>query len=266
MECIWLDIQKVKRLDNNATPGFCFDDCIATYSNNKKLQYPLMYVDVLKNSFIDRSDSTLSIGDRIVFSTNTLENFRKYVGVEEVICTDEIHLAAESMKQHIRKGTPVLVRVNGYDCPWDWRYQVRNDGEHTLFLVGWDDSSKSFICLDPYYDRNGDYYPLSELNNAYRNYSTFKTRKTNYFNAIEIISNKLEELKTGSYIESMKRLPEFMREGFSFDVEIANYDQNKHYYDEFQDDVKINVALKEIVHNRVRYSNLLNFIVEKYNY
>lgn len=259
-------IKQIPRLKNRDTSSFCFDDCIATYAEYVNRDYELMYMDVLKNGFeLDKRNKS-SIGSKIIFDDCILENLKKYAGLEVVAYNEETSVASQSIKKHINNKIPILVEVKGFHCPWDWRYHVVENGSHMILIIDWLPKEKKFICLDPYYDKKDAILSEEEFNEAYISYNIINKLAINNFDVLDLFCEKLKEAKSKKWLGSMKILTAHIQNSFDINSEIIQYcDKNSLSIDQMQDNIELNVVLKSIVHNRVRFCALLNFFNKYYD-
>lgn len=254
-------IKKIPRLENCEARSFCLDDCIATYAHYIDRNYEVMYMDVLRNSFEINKQNNNPIGSSIIFDDCIIKNLKKYVGLEFLLSNESINGASESIKRYVKNKTPVLVEVKGFNCPWDWRYKMVEQGSHMMFIIGYIDEDKKYVCLDPYYDKQEAVISEEEFNKAYISYRILNKIGIKSYNVVDLIYERLEDLKSEKWLGSMKMLPKEIEDNFNINVEVMDYcHQNNILLEQIQDNIPLNFALKKIIHNRVRFCELLNYV------
>lgn len=255
-----MDLVRIPRIDNNTTPGFCFDDCIATICRYFGLSYEYTYYGALKNR-MDYEKSNVSIGEKIIFETEFLDNVRDCYGISLKLHVYKAEEIIEEIKKNIIDGKPVLVCVTGFFCPWDWRYHEIHNGSHTMFVTGFDDDKEVLICDDPYYFVNSGYFSYQEFLLGYIEHFIVEKSEHVKFRSDERLLENLRIALSDSYIVSMKKMPNEILCNFDIEKDIKNYIGNESVVsEEIQDNIAINRAIKDIVHNRVRFALLISYI------
>lgn len=253
---ISMPYKQIPRLDGNATPSFCRDDCVSTYATFVGKQYQTMYMSAMLNYY--KPNSEKSIGESIYSDMNIEKCMREYVGVAfEQIESDDI---IQAIIDQINQGKPVQVAVDGFYCPWDWRYQLFEDSGHSMFVVGYDLDTKHFICVDPYYEKQDTEISFEEYLCAHQGIFVPKVVMTGAIDVESVLKDRAKLAASDEYLGSMKQLPQAIRDGFVLEKEVEGYDEEDFSMEENQDNIHLNKAMKNIVHDRLRYSLLLRYV------
>lgn len=264
MSFVKLDIKRIERNEKEITPAFCFDDCVATLANKYGVDFRLLYINRLRVGF-DLTNSEESLGKRIRFGYNLKDELKSFLGIEFEI-TNREKIALSELKKVLSNSEAVLISMDGYYCPWDWRYQTISGGTHMLFLVGIDENTGEYICVDPYYQKNNEKLSEELLEDGILSVWLTKHQETDEIKDVELF---LSQYINSPYDESFAPLTELSnacRNEFEIDKEIEGYQQNeKLSFEHDQDRFTLNRIIKELVHDLVRFSVFLKYLASKTN-
>lgn len=267
-EIVDIDIKRVPRLrGENATALFCWDDCMATYSNYINTTYELMYYDALYNTYEEiKKNEKISIGSRICANDSFIENLSKYTKIRLEYFAEDAERANEVIKLEITKKSPILIILKAYNCPWDWRYMEIEEGVHTFFINGWDEKKQNYICTDPYYELKNQQLPIEMFIEGYQAlYLLKKADISNDIDDIDLLKVHMKKLISNNYFENMIRFANDVNEFFDIKIEIKDFNEGMELtFDEVKEKLYLDKVLVNISNNRVRYAILMKYLAKKH--
>ena len=158
----------------------------------------------------------------------------------------------------------VCVEVLGFNCPWDWRYQIVPQGAHYFFINGYDESKCCFNCLDPFYDVINGSISFDDLKNGMQSYDIFQIIEFEEKN--QDIKELLNAISSFFDSDQFDKYYIFSQKFKTFDLnkEIENYNSEMELnVDEVENDIPLNYVFKDIIHNRLRFGEYLRRIAER---
>lgn len=261
---IYEDMQLVQfpRFNEKITPMLCFDDCISTFGTYINAVYEKAYINALEIDF-DWCEQA-GIGKSYHYGTRLEENVKKYCGIDiKSIKCDKMDAVAQIMG-HIDENTLVCAEVLGLNCPWDWRYQIEEQGAHYFFITGYDEDERCFNCVDPFYQIMNENLSFDNLQNGIQSYDIFQVCKMGEKNKdIDELLNSINTLFNGGYLNAYYIFADKFR---SFDIakEVEDYSAESEFMVEnIENNIPLNYVFKDIIHNRLRFSVYLRRIAER---
>jgi len=257
-----MELIQFPRENEKITSMLCFDDCIATYGHFAGVVFEKAYIDSLALDF-NMSEGS-SIGKSYNYGTKIEDNIRKYCGIEISTYKANGEDCVGRIKECIDKNILVCVEVLGFNCPWDWRYQIIPNGAHYFFINGYDEQERCFNCLDPYYGVRDGSLGFDDLRKGIQSFDLFRNlgisdTHRDIEELIDVISSyEADDLK-GKYY----RFADSFR---SFDVrkEIENYNEETELStDNIENDIPLNYVFKDIIHNRLRFGTYLRRLADR---
>ncbi len=264
MSEIKLVIERIERNEKNVTPAFCFDDCIATRAKSYGADFRLLYINRLRIGF-DTENDDRSIGERVRFGYDIDAEMKELLGIEcEAVIGKENAIAL--IGQELSDGNAVMFGIEGYYCPWDWRYGTIRGEEHMLFATGIDISCGDYICADPYYNKPRELLTKELLENGITGVVLTKHTPKNESEDIETLLGKYLDISYCNSYAPLTGLADACRKSFSLEREIEGWQCGEALsIDRDQDRLTLNRVCKEIVHDRVRFSAFMKYLSEKTN-
>lgn len=255
-----MKVVQFPRLNNKITPLVCYDDCIASFSTFLGLEYEKAYSDALNTGFVWKGNS---IGRSYINNTKIEENLKKYCGIEIInykCCFDEAIDIIMSSFQTIK---PICIELLGYYCPWDWRYQVLESGNHYFFLVDYDPIKNKFRCIDPYYQIEDEFISYDDVKNGYLSFQIFQYKEPSYkYDDLNEIRKSISTFLYCGHLDSLSELANRIRNNFDIAIEVIDYKNiNNFNLDELKNNVILNDVFMNIILNRIRFSCLLKKLV-----
>lgn len=252
-------------MQDNNFGFFCSDDVIATCAHYFITSYEVMYYDALQISYTSKTDE--GIGNNIfienIFEGVTyLNNLLIYSGLAmEYYPDNELEMITE-IKSTLSKNIPVILAIDAYYYPWDWRYHEIKGGRHSLIIKSYHEEDKCFICMDPYYQKDNLELPLYELiQGKIKVTSLSPIMMVKEYNDVTELLKRVNKSVRKSIHNVYKELSEDIKYKFNIKKEIINYTNNERLsLDELQKRMPINEAFQKISNNRQRYSILLRYI------
>lgn len=259
-----LKIKKLPRLLGSTTPSFCLDDCLATYAVTVKGEYEFAYFDALRAVYSSKESKTKGIGKSVDFDILIEENLAKYVGIKREKLSVDAKEGIKQILQEADENVAYQLTMLGFDCPWDWRFQVIKAGAHSLYIVGWDEEKKELECLDPYYEKQQVYLPYENYINGFMYLTKVTYEPCEDFNPEQVLKEKLKNLLQSGQITTLKEMAKDIKEHFDLKLEIDQYNENEFFdMNEIQHRIHINSVMKELSHNRVRFAVMLQKLARK---
>jgi len=257
-----IQIKQFPRVNGTITPMLCYDDCIATFGYYTKVPYEKAYMNVLNSYF--HWDSSEGIGQSYRSNSSLADNLKKYCGISITthVCKNKDML--KIVKDYIDRNNIVCAKLVGFYCPWDWRYQIEEQGIHYFFLNNYNEKDGCFNCIDPYYQSLNEKLSYSDLQNGLISFEVFE-----FPIHVEKYSDIRELLKSvNSFVEgrALKSLKEFADKLYQFNIEkeVIDYQNINSFSSEDVDNIALNCAVKDIIHNRVRFIVFLKSFAASY--
>lgn len=245
-----MEIKQIIR-EPRISPSYCYDDCIATYAFGK-FDYEISYIDSLRMEY---SSNLKSVADGIIISYDINQSLLKYAKVKSIYLSNrDDTLKIGQIVSHMKENKSVLASMNGKSCPWDWRFNEEIEGVHVLFLSKI--VKNSFQCIDPFYGVKSviTFDVLLEALTSVRILERKDTRMYSLKDFKKEIINTIQSNK----IESFKSLAQDIKNNFILENEIVDFEKNREKPIEIvHNNMKINVKLKEFIHNLYRFSLLI---------
>ena len=261
---IYDDIELIQfpRSNEKITPMLCFDDCIATFCNYINVVYEKAYINALELDF--NWCELKGIGKSYNYGTKLEDNLKQYCGIEikSRKCDDKDKVT--QIVECIDNNILVCVEVLGFNCPWDWRYQIVPQGAHYFFINGYDESKCCFNCLDPFYDVINGSISFDDLKNGMQSYDIFQIIEFEEKN--QDIKELLNAISSFFDSDQFDKYYIFSQKFKTFDLnkEIENYNSEMELnVDEVENDIPLNYVFKDIIHNRLRFGEYLRRIAER---
>ena len=252
-----LKINRIKRDANSVTPAFCLDDCIATYAAAHGIDFRALYCSCIKAGF-DAQNTDLPIGKRLIFGFDPEEELKNRLGI---FCrrVDELAAAPKAIAAELAKGNPVQLNLDGFYCPWDWRFGVIAGEMHSLLIVGEDEKTGGYICVDPYYDKPRALLSKESFESGFGELLIYEVKAAVSFDCEALLLECLEE----PYPVGCVSLDEMAKAARSFELprEIEDYCDDMSI-DRHQNRFYLNVRCKELAHNRIRFAAFLEYLAE----
>lgn len=261
---IYDDIELIQfpRSNEKITQMLCFDDCIATFCNYINVVYEKAYINALELDF--NWCELKGIGKSYNYGTKLEDNLKQYCGIEikSRKCDDKDKVT--QIVECIDNNILVCVEVLGFNCPWDWRYQIVPQGAHYFFINGYDESKCCFNCLDPFYDVINGSISFDDLKNGMQSYDIFQIIEFEEKN--QDIKELLNAISSFFDSDQFDKYYIFSQKFKTFDLnkEIENYNSEMELnVDEVENDIPLNYVFKDIIHNRLRFGEYLRRIAER---
>lgn len=154
-----LDIKPVHELD-------CFGDIIASVALWWGRGYKLGYIGSWGFSYEECKSNSRDfvLGKRIgPGSEDLLLNLERYHGIKiirhETKTIEEIFPIAI---KELERNRPLGIYLDSFWNPWDQFYQKAHNA-HVCLIVGYDEKSMNFNCIDPYFQKEGLYLPFEHF-------------------------------------------------------------------------------------------------------
>ena len=249
-----MQIKKVERLLGSKAANFCYDDTIKTYMESIGLKHEYAYFTVLSSQYLEMLKRDISLIDSGGDWYNIDKNLKKYAGVKINTVSDINVECLKIIMDQINSGKIVCVSVLGYNCPWDWRYELVEDGFHEFLVVGYKYEDDSYICCDPYYDIEEVEISKEDLINGLQEIKLFEQCDVETFDEIEALLQSIAQVKK-DYVY----LKDFFDDEVFFDVIFDSDDKEFLQYD----DMLFSRIISQIMHNRLRFAFLLELFSMK---
>lgn len=253
-----LIINRIKRDGNSVTPAFCLDDCIATYAAAHGVDFRVLYCSCMKAGF-DAQNTELPIGKRLIFGFEPEEELKDRLGI---FCRRVAELAAapEAIATELAKGNPVQLNLDGFYCPWDWRFGVIEGEMHSLLIVGEDAETGDYICTDPYYDKPRVLLSRENFEAGFGGLLIYEVKAAVSIDCEALLSKCLDEPYPANCV-SLDEMAKAVAKGFELPREIEDYCDDMSI-DRHQNRFYLNVRCKELAHNRIRFAAFLEYLAE----
>ncbi|WP_455717873.1 hypothetical protein [Anaerosporobacter sp.] len=259
-----LKVKKLPRLLGSVTPSFCLDDCLATYAATVDVEYEFAYMDALRTVYSSNKSKAVGIGKSIDFNILVEENLANYVGIKREKLSMDANEGLKQIQQEFDRNVAFQFTILGFECPWDWRYQVIEAGAHSLYVSRWDEERQELECVDPYYDRQQVFLPYENYVKGFQYLTKITYEPCEKYNPEQVLKEKLQHLLEGGQIATLKEMAEDINVDFNLELEIDQYDENEFFdMNEIQNRIHINSAMKELSHNRVRFAVMLKKLARK---
>ncbi len=255
MQEIKLDIKRIYRNEESVTPAFCYDDCVATYAASQSIDFRLWYAGRLNIGF-DASNSCLPIGKRVVSGINSESELLELLGI-----SFSRRASVSEIPDILEAGKVLLLAIDGFYCPWDWRFNVIAGQGHMLFITGIEPSSGDYICVDPYYKKERAVLSRESVESGLINLTIpeYDGRVPTDGEALLCGFGDRRPKAT----ERLTGLVNALRDGFEPLREFEHLDPDEPFTIEHcQDKLLLNVVCKEMAHDRVRYAAFLAYLYE----
>lgn len=221
-----LNIKRVKRIENE-TGLFCFDDCIATIANFFDSEYRLMYAGGIKVFKNDNPDEIMMTHYEIKFKKR-LVCLEKYHGIvkNNLMCKSKEEWI-EQIKFIINNNKPTLVYLDQFWCPWDLGFQkFSTEIGHSFFIK--ECRENSFICLDPYFEKDNIELPFDYFFKGKKGVLYFEKNKDINLDKQElftILHDGFLNLKNSDLYIVLRQLVEEINEKNNYFIDVV--DDNK---------------------------------------
>ncbi len=238
-------------------PIFCVDDCIATFAKERNLIYQALYLDELRMNIAGSEGSY-----KINFSDDFLDSLRLYGGIRLEKISEE-DCTVDGLKDFLGGNSSIIMEFKGTECPWDWRYQSVDWGNHTFLIENWDDRKNVFTGKDPFYHKEHIELKISQLMKGYVEGKAISGCPIEDHDILGAFRSKLiDEKEYYSQLEHGLFLL-FSAGNLS---SVASALKEKDQFNDFGiENCEMNVSLLNCVYSRLRYAILLTFLAEKYH-
>ncbi len=251
---------------------FCVDDAIATCAKYINVPYEMMYFDALKIRYINSEEKErVSIGEKVVtenlFEGNSFaNNLKEYTGMTlKEYSNNNKEEIIDIVKTKIENKMPVILLMDAYWCPWDWRYKEIKNGGHALIINGINFEKKTLYCIDPYYQKSNLSLEFEMFLQGCTNIVTIQYESLNkQINVIDILLEKISVSSRKDTMDDMLNLAQDITNNFKIENEILNYSsEEKISLDELKNRIPLIESFLKISNNLQRFAVLLKYIMNE---
>lgn len=243
----------------------CIDAIFETIASFFKRDFQLMFLGSWGFEYNTKNPNVISFGEKIGAGRNKFsrELIYRYHGIKVTWETiDNPDLLNKIIIENIKELVPIGVYIDSYHCPWNPVYK-KSHIEHYCLIIGFDQNTEEFLCLDPYFSESLYKLPFINLRKGYKEFISFTKaiQQLNEYSLKEIIEENII-----NYAEThFKNMFEVMHV-FSGDIE-KFYDM-KIEIEGHEEDIK-NILLlrriKVIGDCRINFSKSLRYLSNMYD-
>ncbi|GMQ59570.1 hypothetical protein AN1V17_39670 [Vallitalea sediminicola] len=242
----------------------CYEDVVVTICKWYQRNYEYMY----KNSWTFyyepiQTHKKTNFGQRLNYNNSQFSLLTEYsgIGINHHVCED---LDKGIIDIIIKLKTNIPIALSNMDMfwlPWTASYQ-NTHGRHTFIVIGYDDCTSSFLCIDPYYQLTNLRLSIKDFKESSSgNYISFyiagDEKKIKDINLIinRAAAKLLAEKKVGNAFNNMRKFADEIEIYYDAQQEIEGY---KDFFS-----VPIYMKLQEIGRGRKQFTELLRFLADR---
>lgn len=244
-----MDIMRVPRFNNKKNVGgYCYDDCIATITHNRKMNYEMMYANALSIKYTQQEGAFA----QKINSSTFKENLFRFYGISQELVSDY-----SSLKAKINSGAISILIMDSFYIPWDLGYKkVHSDGH---FFIVTNKIESKYVCIDPYYEIDCSELPEEAMIKGYISHINIEfMQQENKLDDLQFFLSSVITISDDS-ISDLTRFANDFELSFDFDKEI----QVKAYGEDYP---KLVDTFSHLEKNALKFRVAYDHIIKKYNY
>jgi len=238
----------------------CFDVACISVIKSLNRDYELMYSQAWDFDYV-QEDKSHCLKDKIIsYRGEIYDLLLKFHGIKIIKLENKLFKSYKIIEENISNSLPVLVSIDTYFCPWDnYHFMLEHDNlNHFIVIIGVNNDTRNFICIDHNYSSNYQLLPFDYFNNGYMN--------------TIIVFNKIEDYESPNCYELIiSHLNNLLKNKFSNKIITFGSDLlNLHNIREqitlknIPEDILF-LKLKLNLQSRFRYSEYLAYIANNHN-
>lgn len=241
----------------------CIENVWVTLLSTKGIDYPLMFAENWGFTLFPPERENQRIGFRIGGGEyKVMDCLSDYIGIHtKYYETDDIEAQINLLNQELNEGHYVMAEADSYYFPWK-SVGDRHDFIHYGLIVGRDEKTGDYQCLDPF--ENSELNPLSRENLMKGKLHCMTIRKGKPTKTIvwqEIIKRAAEImlLENGvNGIEGMRKFADEVSKHFEIAEEIKEFEEMIWL-------APIIFRISDVGSRRLNFSECLNYLGDKYS-